>query len=91
MINAKNVQTLQQKKVLPQGSLFFHLIFPASAGAAQRWIFRDPFRGKGETLGFGRERGNFHEETQEERKEAEEEGNFWGNSQQQWDRWSGTG
>ena len=71
MINAnppKNVQTLQQQKVLPQGSLFFHLIFPASGGAAQRWIFRDPFRGKGETLGFGRERGNFHEETQEERR-----------------------
>ena len=73
------------KKVLPQGSLFFHLIFPASGGAAQRWIFRDPFRGKGETLGFGRERGNFHEETQEERR------SFGGNSQQQWDRWSGTG
>ena len=85
MINAKNVQTLQQKKFLPQGLLFFHLIFPASAGAAQRWIFRDPFRGKGETLGFGREGGNFHEETQEEGR------GFGGNSQQQWDRWSGTG
>ena len=68
----KNVQTLQQQKILPQGSLFFHFIFPASAGAAQRWIFRDPFRGKGETLGFGRERGNFHEEAEEEKKE------FWG-------------
>ena len=44
----------------------------ASAGAAQRWIFRDPFRRKGETLGFGRERGNFHEEAEEEKKE------FWG-------------
>ena len=77
MINAKNVQTLQQKNFLPQGLLFFHLIFPASAGAAQRWIFRDPFRGKGETLGFGRERGNFHEEAEEEKKEEEEE-ELWG-------------
>ena len=59
MPTPKNVQTLQQQKVLPQGSLFFHLIFPASAGAAQRWIFRDPFRGKGETLGFEREGGIF--------------------------------
>ena len=76
MINAKNVQTLQQKKVLPQGSLFFHLIFPASAGAAQRWIFRDPFRGKGETLGFGRKGGNFHEEAEEEKEEEEVWGEF---------------
>ena len=75
------------KSFFPQGSLFFHFIFPSSAGAAQRWIFRDPFRGKGETLGFGRERGNFHEEAEEEKKEEE----LWGNSQQQRDRWSGTG
>ena len=69
-------------------STSFHFI----GGAAKRWIFRDPFRGKGETLGFGRERGNFHEEAEEEKKEAEEEGrSFGGNSQQQWDRWSGTG
>ena len=76
MPTPKNVQTLQQQKVLPQGSLFFHLIFPASAGAAQRWIFRDPFRGKGETLGFGRERGNFHEEAEEEKEEEELWGEF---------------
>ena len=55
---------------------FLPLHFPSSAGAAQRWIFRDPFRGKGETLGFGRERGNFHEEAEEKKKEEELWGEF---------------
>ena len=69
MINAnpQKCTNLAPTKSFAARITFLPLHFPlASAGAAQRWIFRDPFRGKGETLGFGREGGNFHEETEEE-------------------------